>query len=96
MVSAASAGASPKPFSRSADTGRSVAVTMARACASASVRVTRPSRRPSAPAQAPLDVASAAKPSPASTRADPPSHGFGITNAPGPSWSARNRAAFSA
>ena len=95
MVSAAALGASPKPFSRSAETGRAVAATMARACASASSRVTFPSRRPSVPAQAPLDVASAAKPSPARTRAEPASHGLGITKAPGRSWRARNRAALS-
>src|SRR5207244_4492289 len=83
MVSAAASGASPKPFSRSAETGSSVAATMARACASASSRVTLPSRRPRTPAEAPLDVASAWKPSAARMRTDPASQGFGITNAPG-------------
>ena len=95
MVSAASAGASAKHFSRSALTGRSVASAMARQCASASSRVTLPSRRPSVPASAPLEVASAWKPSAARMRAEPASHGFGITNAPGASWRARKRAAFS-
>src|SRR6266446_1792691 len=95
MVSAATAGASPKPFSRSAETGRSVASTMARPCASASSRVTLPSRRPRTPAAAPLEVASAWKPSPARMRADPASQGLGITKTPGASWSARNRAALS-
>src|SRR5262249_24739654 len=44
---------------------------------------------------APLDVASAWKPSAARTRAEPASHGLGITKAPGPSWRARNRMALS-
>src|SRR5438093_685872 len=88
---AAAAGESPKPFSRSAETGRSVASTMARAWASASSRVTLPSRRPSVPAQAPLEVASAWKPRPARMRAEPGSQGLGITNAPGPWCSCRNR-----
>src|SRR5947208_2390130 len=95
MVSAAASGASPKPFSRSADTGSSVACTMARAWASASSRVTLPSRRPRVPAQAPLEVASAWKPSPARMRAEPASQGFGITNAPGPWCRARKRATLS-
>src|SRR5712664_1330313 len=95
MVSAAACGASPKPFSRSAETGRSVAMTMARACASASSRVTLPSRRPKVPAEAPLEVARAWKPSPARMRAEPASHGFAMTNAPGCSCSARNRFALS-
>src|SRR5438445_424376 len=59
IVSAAAAGASPKPFSRSAETGRSVAAAIARQWASASSRVTAPSRLPSTPACAPLEVASA-------------------------------------
>src|SRR5262249_7967977 len=95
MVSAAADGASPKPFSRSAETGRSVAATMARAWASASSRATLPSRRPSTPAAAPLDVASAWKPSAARARAEPASPGVGITKAPGPSWRAGNRMALS-
>ena len=41
-VPATAVGSSPKPFSRSADTGRSVASTMARAWASASVSRDRP------------------------------------------------------
>ena len=44
---------------------------------------------------APLEVASAWKPSAARMRAEPASQGFGITNAPGASWRARKRAAFS-
>ena len=42
-----------------------------------------------------LDVASAENPSPASSRAEPASHGLGMTNAPGASCSARNATAFS-
>ena len=45
-VSATSFAVAPKPLSRSADTGRSVASTMARACASAWSRVIAPSRVP--------------------------------------------------
>src|SRR5271169_6474651 len=47
IVSATISGASPKPFSRSAETGRSVASQITRDWANASSRVTRPSRRPS-------------------------------------------------
>src|SRR5262249_13816614 len=78
-VSAATLGSSPKPFSRSAETGRSVASTMARAWARASSRCTLPSRRPRMPAEAPLEVASAGKPRPARMRAEPASQGVGIT-----------------
>ena len=85
----------PNPFSRSAETGRSTAATTARACASASSRRTWPSRRPSVPAKAPLDVASAGKPRPARMRAEPASQGLGITNAPGPWCRARKRSALS-
>ena len=84
MVSATTEGASPKHFSRSAETGRSVASTIMRALASDSSRVTLPSRLPSTPALAPLEVASAGKPSAARTRAEPASHGLAITNARGP------------
>src|SRR5260370_1202055 len=51
--------------------------------------------RPRVPAWAPLEVARAWKPSAARMRAEPPSHGLGITKAPGAWCSARNRAAFS-
>src|SRR5271169_4940935 len=81
MVSATIAGASPKPFSRSAETGRSVAPQITRGWVNASSRVTLPSRRPSTPAEAPLEVASAANPSPAIIRAEPPSHTLAMTNA---------------
>ena len=76
MVSAAALGSSAKQFSKSADTGRSVASTMALACARASSRVTMPSRLPSVPACAPLEVASAWKPRPARMRAEPASQAF--------------------
>src|SRR5688572_878400 len=78
-VSAASRGSSAKQRSRSAETGSSVASTIARACSSASSRVTMPSRLPSVPACAPLDVASAWKPRPARTRAEPASQAFAMT-----------------
>ena len=84
IVSAAAAGVSPKPFSRSAETGSSVAAAMARQWASASSRVTVPSRLPSTPACAPLEVASAGNPSAASTRAEPASQALAMTNARGP------------
>lgn len=54
-----------------------------------------PSFRPRAQAEAALEVASASKPTPARMRAEATSQGFGITNMPGPSCSARKRAAFS-
>ena len=57
--------------------------------------LTAPSSRPSVAADAPLEVASAAKPSPASTRAEPPSHALAITNTAGAWWSSRKRRAFS-
>ena len=47
------------------------------------------------PAEAPLEVANAWKPSAVRMRAEPASHGFGITKAPGPSCSLRNAAALS-
>src|SRR5690348_1221097 len=95
IVSATISGESPKPFSRSAETGRSVASQITRAWAIASSRVTRPSRRPSKPAEAPLEVANAAKPSPAIIRAEPPSQTLATTNVPGASCSARKTFALS-
>src|SRR6516162_6116163 len=53
-----------------------------------------PSRRPSTPAEAPLEVASAGKPSPARIRAEPASHALAIRKNPGAWCSARNRSAF--
>ncbi len=96
MVSATPAGSSANAFSRSAETGRLVAATIAAACPSASSRVTAPSRRPSVAANPPLVVASAAKPSEASSRAEPASHGFGSSSGSGPSCRARNTRARSA
>src|SRR6185312_2318174 len=65
------------------------------ACASASSRVTLPSRRPNVPAEAPLEVASAWKPRPARSLAEPASQGFAMTNARDPACRASNRCAFS-
>ena len=90
----AAAGRAPYPFSRSAEIGRSVARSSARTCAAISSSVTPPSRRPSVNANPELVVASAWKPSASSTRADPASHGLGMTNG-SPTWSSRNRSAFS-
>src|SRR3954451_19600249 len=61
-------------------------------CAITSSRVTSPSARPSVNAKPELVVASALKPSSSSIRAEPASHGFGITNG-SPSWRARNSSA---
>ena len=96
MVSATPAGSSANAFSRSAETGRLVAAAIAAACPSASSRVTAPSRRPSVAANPPLVVASAAKPSEASSRAEPASHGLGSSSGSGPSCRARNTRARSA
>src|SRR5262249_1261900 len=90
MVSATTSGSSPNPFSRSAETGKSLASQITRACISASSRVTLPSRRPSRPADAPLEVASAANPNAAIILAEPPSHTLAMTNASGAACRARN------
>ena len=79
----------------SADTGRSVAATMAAAAAITSSRESAPSVRPSAPAEPLLVVASASKPAAASTLAEPGSHGFGISNGCPGTCSSRNRRALS-
>src|SRR6185312_7129301 len=55
-----------------------------------------PSRRPSIPADAPLDVASATKPSPARMRAEPASQALPIRKAPGWACNAWKRLALSA
>ena len=68
---------------------------MARACASVSSRLSSPSRRPSTPAAAPLEVAMASKPSPASRRAEPASQALGMMKVPGRWCSARKRLALS-
>ncbi len=83
-VSAASAGAWPKQFSRSAETGISTRFDHGRACSIASSRLISPSRRPNVLAKAPLEVASASKPIPARTRAEPTSHTLAKMKAPGP------------
>src|SRR6516225_392833 len=93
-VSATASGASPKPFSRSAETGRSVASAIMREWASASSRVSPWSLLPMAAAAAALEVASASNPSPARTFAEPTSHGFGMTKH-GARWSLLKRLAFS-
>jgi hypothetical protein len=54
------------------------------------VRLTAESWRPTAKAQPALVVASASKPKAVRILAVPAFHGFGITNAPSRSWSARN------
>ncbi len=61
----------------------------------ASSRVIWPSSLPSVAAHAELEVASALKPMPAMTQADPPSQTFGITNAPAAWCSARKRCTLS-
>src|SRR4051794_3767335 len=63
-------------------------------CSATSSSVTRPSRRPRLNAKPPLVVASALKPSEASTLAEPASHGFGMTKG-GPWGRARKLGAFS-
>src|SRR5436190_4375925 len=60
-------------------------------CAITSSSVTSPSARPNVNAKPELVVASALKPSSSSMRAEPASHGFGMTNG-SPEWSARNSA----
>src|SRR6202453_227385 len=94
-VCATPSGSSAKPFSRSAETGRSVAATIAAACARASSRLTEPSERPSVTANPELVVASAWKPNEASSFADPWSHGFGSSSGFPGRCSSRNLAAFS-
>ena len=74
--------------------GRSRA-TSASTCATTSSSVTFPSRRPSVKAKPELVVASALNPSASSTRAEPASQGFGITNG-SPAWSSSKRTARSA
>ena len=95
-VSATPAASSAKQFSRSAETGSGVAATIAAACSSASSRVTDPSNRPRVAANPLLVVASAWKPSDASRRAEPASHGFGMSSGSPGRCSARKRAASAA
>src|SRR5215475_4241357 len=54
-----------------------------------------PSRRPSTPAEAPLEVARAGKPSPARIRAEPASQALAMTKNPGSRCNAWKRFAFS-
>ena len=77
MVSATAAGSSAKAFSRSAETGRSVAATMTAEWTRVSSRLTEPSFRPSDAAKPELVVARASNPRDASSLAEPRSHGLG-------------------
>ena len=96
MVSATPDGSSAKPFSRSAETGRSVAATMTAECTMASSRLTEPSLRPKVAAKPELVVARASNPSDASSLAEPRSQGFGIRSGSPARCMARNRCALSA
>src|SRR5262249_16377612 len=87
---------SAKPFSRSAETGRSVASTIVVALPIASAAVTEPSSRPSVAAEPLLVVAPAPKPSEAGSPPEPPAPGVGSKSGRPPWWSARNRSARSA
>src|SRR3954470_10674413 len=73
-------------------TGMPTASASNEVCAITSSSVTSPSARPSVNANPELVVASALKPSSSSMRAEPASHGFGITNG-SPSWRGRNASA---
>src|SRR5262245_31709247 len=88
----AAPGSAPCPSSRSTDTGRSVAALRAATWSTTSSRVAAPSSRPRVNAKPELVVARARKPRAASTRAEPASQGFGMTNG-SPSCSARNASA---
>src|SRR5690348_3868594 len=70
-------------------TGIETAFASSSVWAMTSSRVTSPSARPSVNANPELVVASALNPSSSSMRAEPASHGFGMTNG-SPSWRARN------
>jgi len=96
IVSATSADSSAKAFSRSAETGRSVAATITAACTRASSLLTEPSLRPRVAAKPELVVARASKPSDASSLAEPRSHGFGNRSGSPARCKARNRSALSA
>src|SRR5438067_8502154 len=95
-VSATSSDPSPNAFSKSADTGSSVAATIVAACDSASSLVTDPSRRPRVAACPLLVVASASNPSDASSLAAPASHALGISNGASRWCNSRKCWAFSA
>src|SRR3954469_2621659 len=68
----------------------STASVRAATCAPTSSSVAAPSARPSVNAKPLLVVASAANPSDSSTRAEPTSHGLGMTKG-GPAWSSAKR-----
>src|ERR1700761_9530658 len=95
-VSATPSGSSANPFSRSADTGTSLADAIWAAWVIASSRVTEPSRRPSDAAKPLLVVARASKPSAASRRAEPISHGLGMSSGAPGRCSSKKRAASAA
>src|SRR5439155_20393450 len=75
-------GLSAKPFKKSAFTGRDVASTISRMCASISSRGTQPSGLPREKAEPAEVVASALNPSCSKYIAVPISHGFGSTKQP--------------
>ena len=81
-LAATCSGSTAYPPSKSAVTGTSTAPAMSRRCASASSRVTFVSGRPNVQARPALVVARAGKPSWASARATPTSHGLAITKQP--------------
>ena len=83
IVWAQPSGVSLKPFSKSAATGKVVALAIMPALASVSSRDNAPSAsgRPRLKAQPALVVARASKPRLASMIAEPASHGLGITKA---------------
>jgi hypothetical protein len=93
--SATPAASAPKPLSKSAFTGRSVAATISCRCASAMSREMPPSRLPCDQAKPELVVASALNPRLCRKRALPTSQGFGMTKHPDlcSSWKARRLAA---
>ena len=88
IVSAASSGSSPKPFSRSALTGTSTAAAIAPALATAASRSIDPSRPPRVAAAPLLVVHRAKNPSDSSSLAEPTSHGFGARSGSPGRWRA--------
>ena len=80
MARAAFSGECPWPFSRSTETGSSVAAAITRVWSITWSSVTPPSSLPTVKANPPLVVANALNPSDPSTLAEPASQGFGITN----------------
>src|SRR4051812_10739931 len=88
-VSATPPGSSGKPRSLSTLSGSGVAAATSETCLTSSSRVTCMSRFPSVHAKPALVVASASKPSDASSFAEPTSHGLGMTKTPSRSCSSR-------